>query len=144
MMACQFSATRAGSMLFLPRLDFSIAVSMKSEVSRPDARDVRNDLGLNLTTVHLKGSRRSIAPPSGGTLDRLPPASYSRPTSRRDGINFAFVILNQCCACRYTACACSLSQFFTEDHMAKKAKKAKKTAKAATKKVAKKTSKKRK
>jgi hypothetical protein len=34
--------------------------------------------------------------------------------------------------------------FFTEDHMAKKAKKAKKTAKAATKKVAKKTSKKKK
>ncbi len=33
---------------------------------------------------------------------------------------------------------------FTEDHMAKKAKKAKKTAKAATKKVAKKTSKKKK
>ena len=35
-------------------------------------------------------------------------------------------------------------RFFTEDHMAKKAKKAKKTAKAATKKVAKKTSKKKK
>jgi hypothetical protein len=35
-------------------------------------------------------------------------------------------------------------QFFTEDDMAKKAKKAKKTAKAATKKVAKKTSKKKK
>jgi hypothetical protein len=34
--------------------------------------------------------------------------------------------------------------FFTEDDMAKKAKKAKKTAKAATKKVAKKTSKKKK
>jgi hypothetical protein len=40
--------------------------------------------------------------------------------------------------------ACSLSQFFNEDDMAKKAKKAKKTAKAATKKVAKKTSKKKK
>jgi hypothetical protein len=38
----------------------------------------------------------------------------------------------------------SLSQFFREDDMAKKAKKAKKTAKAATKKVAKKTSKKKK
>lgn len=36
------------------------------------------------------------------------------------------------------------SVFFTEDDMAKKAKKAKKTAKAATKKVAKKTSKKKK
>jgi hypothetical protein len=40
------------------------------------------------------------------------------------------------------ACAYSLSQYFTEDDMAKKAKKVKKTAKAATKKVAKKTSKK--
>ena len=35
-------------------------------------------------------------------------------------------------------------RLFLEDHMAKKAKKAKKTAKAATKKVAKKTSKKKK
>ena len=40
---------------------------------------------------------------------------------------------------------CMFSEpFFTEDDMAKKAKKAKKTAKAATKKVAKKTSKKKK
>jgi hypothetical protein len=38
----------------------------------------------------------------------------------------------------------SIELFFTEDDMAKKAKKAKKTAKAATKKVAKKTSKKKK
>ena len=80
----------------------------------------------------------------GGTRGRLPPASDSRATSRCVGINFAFVISSQCCACRYSACACSLSQFFTEDDMAKKAKKAKKTAKAATKKVAKKTSKKKK
>ena len=77
----------------------------------------------------------------GGTRDRLPPASDSRATSRLVGINFAFVISSQCCACRSTACARSLSQFFIEDHMAKKAKKAKKTAKA-TKKVAKKTSRK--
>ncbi len=80
----------------------------------------------------------------GGTRDRRPPASDSRAISRRVGINFAFVISSQCCACRSTACACSLSQFFIEDDMAKKAKKAKKTAKAATKKVAKKTSKKKK
>ena len=38
----------------------------------------------------------------------------------------------------------SLSHFYTEDDMAKKAKKAKKTARAAAKKVAKKTSKKKK
>jgi hypothetical protein len=80
----------------------------------------------------------------GGTRDRLPPASDSRATLQRIGINFAFVISSQCCACRYTACACSLSKFFAEDDMAKKAKKAKKTAKAATKKMAKKTSKKKK
>src|SRR6202043_4196420 len=80
----------------------------------------------------------------GGTRDRLPPASDSRATWRRVGINFAFVILSQCSACRSTACVCSLSKFFAEDDMAKKAKKAKKTAKAATKKVAKKTSKKKK
>jgi hypothetical protein len=54
------------------------------------------------------------------------------------------VILSQCCACRSTAYAYSLSKFFAEDDMAKKAKKAKKTGKAATKKVAKKTSKKKK
>ncbi|SFH66704.1 hypothetical protein SAMN05216525_101171 [Bradyrhizobium sp. Gha] len=64
--------------------------------------------------------------------------------ARRLGINFAFVISSHACACLCTAWACSLSQFFTEDDMAKKAKKAKKTAKAATKKVAKKTSKKKK
>jgi hypothetical protein len=80
----------------------------------------------------------------GGTRDRLPPASDSRATSRHVGINFAFVLSSQCCACRSTACACSLSQFIKEDDMAKKAKKAKKAAKAATKKVAKKTSKKKK
>src|SRR3984957_6061662 len=80
----------------------------------------------------------------GGTRDRLPPASDSRATSRLVGINFASVISSQWCACRIAACACSQSQFFTEDDMAKKAKKAKKTAKAATKKVAKKTSKKKK
>jgi len=89
------------------------------------------------------GARQHSAA-EGGTRDRLLPASGSRATSRLVGINFAFVISSQCCACRYTACACSLSQFFTEDDMAKKAKKAKKTAKAATKKVAKKTSKKKK
>jgi hypothetical protein len=94
----------------------------------------------------LKGQpqERQHSAAEGGTRDRLPPASDSRATSRLVGINFAFVISFQCCACRYTACACSLSQFFKEDDMAKKAKKAKKTAKAATKKVAKKTSKKKK
>jgi hypothetical protein len=82
---------------------------------------------------------------AGGTRDRLPPAKGSIAASRRVGINFAFVISSQWCACRCTACAYSLSKFFlTEDDMAKKAKKAKKTAKAATKKVAKKTSKKKK
>jgi hypothetical protein len=76
----------------------------------------------------------------GGTRDDCP----RRAALRLVGINFAFVISSQCCACRSTACACSLSQLFAEDDMAKKAKKAKKTAKAATKKVAKKTSKKKK
>lgn len=60
------------------------------------------------------------------------------------GINFAFVISSHSCACLCTAWACSLEPILTEDDMAKKAKKAKKTAKAATKKVAKKTSKKKK
>src|SRR5260370_4014579 len=95
----------------------------------------------------LKGQpqERQHSAAEGGTRDRPPPASDSRATSHRIGINLAFVILSKCCACRYTACACSLSQFFfAEDDMAKKAKKAKKTAKAATKKVAKKTSKKKK
>jgi hypothetical protein len=80
----------------------------------------------------------------GGTRNRLPAARGPIAASRRVGINFAFVISSQWCACRCTACAYSLSDFFTEDDMAKKAKKAKKTAKAATKKVAKKTSKKKK
>ena len=83
----------------------------------------------------------TLACNDGGARERVPPASDSGATSRRVGINFAFVISSQCCARRYTACACSLSQFFTEDDMAKKAKKAKKSAKA-TKKVAKKTSRK--
>ncbi|MVT72313.1 hypothetical protein GPL20_04200 [Bradyrhizobium cajani] len=64
--------------------------------------------------------------------------------SRPLGIKFAFVIASHWCACLCTAWACSLRANFTEDDMAKKAKKAKKTAKAATKKVAKKTSKKKK
>src|SRR6266700_1151441 len=94
----------------------------------------------------LKGQpqERQHSAAESGTRDRLPPTSDSRATSQRIGINFAFVILSQCCACRCTACTCSLSQFFAEDDMAKKAKKAKKTAKAATKKVARKTSKKKK
>ena len=54
------------------------------------------------------------------------------------------MILSDCCACRCTACARPQSESLIEDDMAKKAKKAKKTAKAATKKVAKKTSKKKK
>ena len=49
---------------------------------------------------------------------------------------YDFVILSQCCECQ--------SEISIEDDMAKKAKKAKKTAKAATKKVAKKSSKKKK
>jgi hypothetical protein len=87
----------------------------------------------------LKGQpqERQHSAAEGGTRDRLPPGSDSRATSRLVGINFAFVISSRCCAC-------SLSEIFIEDEMAKKAKKAKKTAKAATKKVAKKTSKKKK
>jgi hypothetical protein len=81
---------------------------------------------------------------AAGRTRATAPASDSRAISRLVGINFPFVISSQCCACRYTTCACSLSQFFAEDDMAKKAKKAKKTARAATKKVAKKTSKKKK
>ncbi len=62
----------------------------------------------------LKGQpqERQHSAAEGGTRDRLPPASDSRATSRRVGINFALVISSQCCACRFTACACSLSQFF--------------------------------
>src|ERR1700682_5272892 len=64
--------------------------------------------------ARLKGQpqERQHSAAGGGTRDRLPPASDSRAISRRVGINFAFVISSQCCACRYTACACSLSQFF--------------------------------
>jgi hypothetical protein len=71
-----------------------------------------------LRRSETKASRQSRQPQErqhsaaeGGTRDRLPPASDSRATSRLVGINFAFVISSQCCACRYTACACSLSQF---------------------------------
>jgi hypothetical protein len=49
---------------------------------------------------------------AGGTRDRLPPARGSIAASRRVGINFAFVISSQWCACRCTACAHSLSEFF--------------------------------
>jgi hypothetical protein len=49
---------------------------------------------------------------AGGTRDRLPPASGSIAASRRVGINFAFVISSQWCACRCTVCAYSLSEFF--------------------------------
>jgi hypothetical protein len=116
------------------------AFSERGRLRRSEAKASRQ------SRDRLKGQpqERQHSAAEGGTRDRLPPASDSRATSRRVGINFAFVISSQCCACRYTTCACSLSQFFTEDDMAKKAKKAKKTAKAATKKVAKKTSKKKK
>jgi hypothetical protein len=62
----------------------------------------------------LKGQpqERQHSAAEAGTRDRLPPASDSRATSRRVGINFASVISSQCCACRSTACACSLSQLF--------------------------------
>lgn len=80
----------------------------------------------------------------GGTRTDRPRRASQERLRRRVGISFAFVIASQRCACRCTACARSLSRFFTEDDMAKKAKKAKKTAKAATKKVAKKTSKRKK
>src|SRR5258708_3886704 len=80
----------------------------------------------------------------GGTRDRLPPASDSRATSQRIGINFA-----SCDIVSMLRMSTHGVRMFTEpvfreddDNMAKKAKKAKKTAKAATKKVAKKTKKK--
>ena len=60
------------------------------------------------------------------------------------GINFAVVILfSVLCMSIHGVCHAHGANFL-EDDMAKKAKKAKKTAKAATKKVAKKTSKKKK
>jgi len=64
----------------------------------------------------LKGQpqERQHSAVEGGTRDRLPPASDSRATSRLVGINFAFMILSQCCARRFTVCACSLSQFFLQ------------------------------
>ncbi len=94
----------------------------------------------------LKGQpqERQHSAAEGGTRDRLPPASDSRASWRHNGINFAFVISSQYCACRFGVCMSTEPVFFKEDDMAKKAKKAKKTAKAATKKVAKKTSKKKK
>src|ERR1700758_2501224 len=46
--------------------------------------------------------------------ERVPPASDTLATSRLVGINFVFVISSQCCACRCTACARTLSQFFIE------------------------------
>ena len=50
----------------------------------------------------LKGQpqERQHSAAEGGTRDRLPPASDSRATLQGIGINFAFVILSQCCACR--------------------------------------------
>ena len=51
---------------------------------------------------------------AGGTRDRLPPARGSIAASRRVAINFAFVISSQWCACRCTACAYSLSEFFLQ------------------------------
>lgn len=92
------------------------------------------------------GSRRnvSIASSKAGRGRTAPDERVKSGFGDAVGISFAFVISCQRCASRCMACARSLSRFFTEDDMAKKAKKAKKTAKAATKKVAKKTSKKKK
>jgi hypothetical protein len=74
-----------------------------------------------------------------------PRASGSRATARLVGINLSLVILfSVLCMPIHGMSMFTEPVFFTEDNMAKKAKKAKKTAKAATKKVAKKTSKKKK
>jgi hypothetical protein len=68
----------------------------------------------------------------------------STAASRRLGINFDSVLSSFRCTRRYPMCAYKTKLILTEDDMAKKAKKAKKATKAATKKVAKKTSKKKK
>src|ERR1700704_4961000 len=61
----------------------------------------------------LKGQpqERQHSAAEGGTRDRLPPASDSRATSRRVGINFAFVISSRCCARRFGVCMFT-EQFF--------------------------------
>jgi len=84
------------------------AFSERGRLRRSEAKASRQ------SRDRLKGQpqERQHSAAEGGTRDRLPPASDSRATSRSVGINFAFVIWSQCCACRYTTCACSLSQFF--------------------------------
>ena len=82
---------------------------------------------------------------AGGTRDLLHPASDSKAISQRVGTNFTSVKLFHCCACREHGLRMFTEQVFSvENDMAKKAKKAKKTAKAATKKLAKKSSNKKK
>jgi hypothetical protein len=68
----------------------------------------------------------------------------SRASSQQVGVNFAFCGIVSMLRMSMLGLRTFTESVFTEDDMAKKAKKAKKTAKAATKKVAKKTSKKKK
>ena len=58
------------------------------------------------------GRSASMAPPQAGLGTDCLRARGSIATSRRVGINFAFVISSQWCACRCTACAYSLSELF--------------------------------
>jgi hypothetical protein len=80
----------------------------------------------------------------GGARERVPPASDS---NRLDDSLVSILlcdIVSMLCMPSHGMSMFTEPTFFTEGDMAKKAKKAKKTAKAATKKVAKKTSKKKK
>ena len=77
--------------------------------------------------------------------ERLPPASDFKSNFTTRWYQFCICdIVSMLCMSIHGVCMFTEPAFFTEDDMAKKAKKAKKTAKAATKKVAKKTSKKKK
>jgi hypothetical protein len=95
----------------------------------------------------LKGQpqERQHSAAEGGTRDRLPPASDSRATFATHWYQFCICdIVSMLRTSMRGVRMFTEPSFFAEDDMAKKAKKAKKTAKAATKKVAKKTSKKKK
>ena len=80
----------------------------------------------------------------GGDRERVPPASDSKPDFTTRWYQFCISDIVSVLCISIHGMRKFTERFFTEDGMAKKAKKAKKTAKAATKKVAKKTSKKKK
>jgi hypothetical protein len=81
----------------------------------PDAPwRARLDATIAAQYARARAQERQPSAAAGGTRDRLPAARGSIAASRRVGINFAFVISSQWCACRCTACAHSLSEFFLQ------------------------------